>query len=376
MGEVAYNIFGRPVKVRSSVGDRSRVLFSELDLYPRVLESGKGRHDISLDIVEKLDFRGLNNPAGHIETDRGFIARYSAADIEYSFDGPSLAEIRVAIRQDASRSVRWLKKIKNIQYAAPYESAGQIVHELALIPSACFDPSRAVFHSSAIAGVNGEVTMIGGTGGIGKTSLALELCGAGATFLADDMAVVSKEGWVSPNLAYPKVYKYNVSDPDLYARVFKDASRINRWQWSARGLLGSDKVRRRVSPATLYDNYSELGGSLARYVILIKDSSVDRIQFSAVSPETAARMSLSVIASELSRLLMHINWHEFNSVAMGRPPAVLTHSLLQAWQRNMQLALSGCESVVCRLPSTASVKQLKKEVGDWLRLDLTPPTSA
>src|SRR5690606_41041284 len=107
---------------------------------------------------------------------------------------------------------------------------GMVFHELALVPAAHWLSDVAVVHASAMAGPSGEVTLIGGTGGVGKTSLMLDLClRRGFTFMADDISIVGADGWVHPNLAYRKIYAYHLQDnPELARRVFQGRRLVHR----------------------------------------------------------------------------------------------------------------------------------------------------
>jgi len=57
-----------------------------------------------------------------------------------------------------------------------------------------------VFHASAVSTASGAVALVGRSG-VGKTSVAIELCRAGATFLADDVLALERvDDWL---LAHP-----------------------------------------------------------------------------------------------------------------------------------------------------------------------------
>jgi hypothetical protein len=157
---------------------------------------------------------------------------------------------------------RFVERARSIQFSAADEQVGQIFHELMLIPSAYFRPDRVLIHASAFQAPSGKVIAIGGTGGVGKTSLELALCLHGDfRFVTDDICVLSESGHVWPILAPPKIYGYNTEhDRELRRKVLERRSSIDRLHWRWRSRRGSDRVRRRAPVDELYSSFSTAGG--------------------------------------------------------------------------------------------------------------------
>lgn len=357
-------IFGRHVAVERHTTDEMAPLMAELALY-READSSSAP-GFTLHLRDELPQRGASNPSLHIEGADGFVVRAPTGDIRFVFANSALTDIEVAIRPDPSPLRTFITRGRNIQFATPRESAGQTIHEMALVPALFFDPAHFALHSSAFRSPDGGVTLVGGTGGVGKTSLALELCrNRGFRFLADDISVVSTYGHVWPNLAFPKIYRYNVTGTDLYETLFAQASVLDRLQWRARGLLGADKVRRRVSPVKLYGGYSRTGGPLTRYAILMRDDG-PAIRFQPIDARTAARMSGAVIAAEFWHFVNHLHWHRFNRLGQGREPVVHPVPVFERWEAQAEEVLQGCELVLCRVPRQMDLETLKREFTAWL----------
>lgn len=359
-------IFGKRIAIERETGDPMEPLLAELSLYPAADTTTPPGY--SLRLRDEVPLDGASNPSLHVEGEDGFVVRAPTGDIRFLFDGAALTAIEVAIRAEHTAVSSLFVRGRSIQYATPRESAGQTVHELALVPSVMFDPSHFTLHSSAFQGQDGGVTLIGGTGGVGKTSLALELCrNRGYRFLADDISVVSTDGHVWPNLAFPKIYRYNVAgDPALHRTIFSGSSAADRLQWKARGrLLGPDKARRRVSPVDLYGGYSRTGGPLARYAILMRDE-VPSIRFDAIEPRTAARMSGAVLAAEFWHFTNHLHWHRFNRIAKGAEPLLDPQPILERWVAQAEQVFGGAELVLCRIPRSTELSTLKREFTAWL----------
>lgn len=238
-----------------------------------------------------------------------------------------------------------LSRMKRIQYSTSVESVGQITHELVLVPSTYFDPDLFLLHAAAFQRPGGGVVAVGGTGGVGKTSLEIELRRRrGFQFVADDIAVVSKDGNVWPNLAYPKVYGYNVvGDTDLQREVMRGRSAMDRVNWRLRSGLGLASVRRRVSPIDLYGSYSATGGSLEQYVFLAREHRTDFSVRRATGAELAS-LSVPIMKAEYGIFHQYLEWHEVNRRLEGCLPAVRTTDVFQRWER---LAAEVLEAVDC-----------------------------
>jgi hypothetical protein len=73
------------------------------------------------------------------------------------------------------------------------EAAWQRLVIAQVLPFAAALQGLEVFHASAVATPLGAVALLGPSGA-GKTSLAIELCRTGATFLADDVLVLERDG--------------------------------------------------------------------------------------------------------------------------------------------------------------------------------------
>src|SRR5690606_2404963 len=116
-------------------------------------------------------------------------------------EGKPVAYFDVGGRVKSYRS-----KLRGMQYTHPYEEAGQLFHEACLIPAlALFFYQRIVpLHASSFEAPGGAGVLVVGTGGVGKTTSELELIRAnGFRFLADDISLISGDGRLYPNFAYP-----------------------------------------------------------------------------------------------------------------------------------------------------------------------------
>ena len=253
-----FDLLGHPTRVVVDGSPAGRILRDELSLYPA---SGQPATRIVRVTHDPPPDAGAVNPDLHRHLDDGFVARYPNAAVRFRFAGARLAETVLHLPASLRGLRGWRSRWRSIQFASSDEMSGQTLHELALIPSLYFEEELVPIHAAALELPDAGMTLIGGTGGVGKTTMALDLCRTmGASFAADDIAVVDGRGNVHPNLAYPKIYAYNLrGDPELRASVLGSASRADRaqWRWRQRR-VGPAGVRRRVSPRMLFGSVATM----------------------------------------------------------------------------------------------------------------------
>ena len=84
--------------------------------------------------------------------------------------------IKAYIKFEKSFLIRFFKKIINWEYTSREEKIGQTIFEQILVPTTFFYSNYFPVHSSAFLTPDNKVIIIGGTGGVGKTSLGMEYC--------------------------------------------------------------------------------------------------------------------------------------------------------------------------------------------------------
>lgn len=353
-------LLGRTVELHYADDLIGRTLADELVLYPKAADSEE------TDLVIRFgplppSLPQSTNPSVHTEHPEGFVARYTMATVDYRFGEDRLRSVDLQINVPESRLWKHVQRFADMQFTSREMRAGMILHELALVPAAALDPEAFPVHASALEAPDGSVILFGGTGGVGKTSLCLELClNAGYRFVADDIAVLGPEGRAFPNLAYPKIYGYNLSgNSPLHTAVFTDRGTLDRLHWHLHRLRGPDKVRRRASPEVLYGEHSRDGGPVKRYVILARTHRPD-IRLDAVSPDEAASLSVPVLEAELSTFLNHVRWHMYNRRLSNQEALVHPATLVARWESGLTRALRDTECFVARIPVGMEHKAFKQ----------------
>ena len=381
MDAMHLSIFGRRVRVEPGLGVAGRVLREELAAYPPwdALPGTPAAGGAAPEADYALTFGApemspvvLANPSSHPEGTDGFTARYTMASVEHRWRGGRLHALGVRVHRPASGLWRAAQRAADVQFASREARAGMIAHELALVPAAVLDEGRLPVHASGLQAPDGGVLLLGGTGGVGKTSLCLELGrGAGYRFLADDIAVMDAgggaasgpgaRGHVYPNLAYPKVYAYNVTGHGgLRAAVLGGRGALDRLHWAAHKARGLDKVRRRVPPDALYGPPSA-GGPLARYVVLTRENR-DDLELAPLGADEAAALSVRVLQTEFAAFLTHLHFHAYNRRLITMPPIATPEAVAARWREGLAAVFAGVDCQVARIPMGMDHGRFRREM--------------
>ncbi|MEM1114913.1 MAG: hypothetical protein AAF845_00985 [Bacteroidota bacterium] len=361
---ISARILGLTVDIDPGVGVAGRVIRDELSVYP----PASGPADLHVRVVPQVEGSPLAaNPSTHVEYDDGFAVRYGMATVRYRFEGERCTAADVAVHTPASRMWGRLQKWADMQFASREERAGMILHELALVPAAALTPGLAPLHASALGAPEAGVTLFGGTGGVGKTSLELELGVHGPyAFVADDVALLDTRGQVYPNLAYPKVYGYNLeAAPSVQAAVLGGRSLADRLHWRLHAARGLSHVRRRIPPGALYDAVRHDPQPAERYILLFRET-VDHLAIEELPLDQAVATSVDVLRTELGTLLHHLRFHQYNRRLLGREPIVSPEAVADGWHETLTQALAGVPCQIARIPVGMNHEAFKRAMRESL----------
>jgi len=346
-----HRIFGKNVSIDLTGLPEAGVLEAELNLYPSVSEEIT---DLFISFAAELGRSCIKstNPSTHQLLASGIGVVMGTSEVQFLFENGRLSRINFSfVKPKGNILLNTFQKLKSIQYLTDREAIGQIFHELILIPSVFFDPSRAIVHASGITTPKRQTVLFGGTGGVGKTSLELELClHKSCHFVADDLCVINNRGEVFPNLAYPKVYGYNVKgNIPVKKAIFRQRNIVDKLQWHLLTTRGLNKVRRQISPKELYGNVISDGTGLDKFIILSREN-VSKIQLVDLSASLAAKLNAKVIQSEYGVFLNHIYWHEYNSYLTNQEPYLTIEKILANLESNLAQALNNVEVYNLKIP--------------------------
>lgn len=346
--EAVYSIFGKKIQISSHVAGLNERIDQEFSLYP---SGGSEAADFFIEIVPELAFNEqARNPSIHSENADALYIRNQQADISLEFREGALFKVSFQLNKALNIFYRQLQKALSIQYTSREERIGQILHELVLIPMVYFMKDRIPVHGSAVE-IDGQVILLGGTGGVGKTSLELELClNQDALFLADDISVLSDAGYVFPNLNFPKLYGYNLqNDSKLTQKAVKNSTGFDRLHWWLHSRRGLEKVRRRIAPDHLYGDFARKEAQLKRYLILALQSTED-ILIDRISHEEAAKISVDILKTEYADFNNHLYWHRLNAKVLEKSAFFDPNSIFERWEEQLGNILSDVRCDLVKIP--------------------------
>lgn len=308
-----YLIGGLHCFVRATNDNGGAVLHKELQSYERFEDD---TIDLIFEYVPEIDFQDsvYLNPKHNGIKENCFTFDHDKIRIEISLD-KEVFKIRFCL---LNKRPKW-RKFVSAQYNSDEEMLGQYFHDLVLIPTLILTGLRSVIHASSVV-LNKNHIAFGGTGGVGKTSLEIEHCYFGkAEFVSDDILIINGNE-VYHNLAYPKIYGYNLEDnKPLKKDIFKEETFLSKFNWNLRlKILGSNKVRRRINPKHFY-NWNKSIPELGQYYLLVR-SNTKSVKSVPVELETLVEINMNIIQNEFMLLFAHIRWYENNCILSGIYP--------------------------------------------------------
>ncbi|RLC53873.1 MAG: hypothetical protein DRH79_02380 [Candidatus Cloacimonadota bacterium] len=365
-----YLIFGKIVEITIDHPADELIkidLEKGFSLYSKADESKKT--NIKITICQ--EFKKLRiisqNPSVHQEIENGFIAKFLKYDIAYQQIDDQLI-INIKLKTTANKLLKYLKKVNNIEYENIEGRISSVIHEMALIPATYFFDDLTLIHSSTFT-KNDSTIMVGGTGGCGKTSLCIELCmNHGFKFVNDDIAVIDATGKAWPNLAFPKIYGYNlVGNKKLSNLIFKDREMADRIIWKMKySLLGADKVRRKISPVEAFGGYQSEPVLLTAYYLLSRVNT-ENISIKDIEAVKAAEISTKIIQQEYFAFNNHILWHEVNCRINNTEPILKLSNVFDKMEKLNKKVINKLKCKLIQIPIYIKHQKYISEVSKLIR---------
>ena len=356
-----YNIFSKNVKINCDNSNIQQALLYELSGYP---ESNIDP-DVNVVFVEEINVERdmFISPSHHSTFEGGFVARFGGVTVLFQIKKCLYIEIML-------HDPKWRSKLISYDFTTVAESIGTIIHELVFVPMTYFFDDLALVHASAFKEINsGETYMIGGTGGVGKTSLELLFCRkSNYSFIADDIAVVNAAGDIFPNLSFPKIYGYNTAgDKLLEEMLLSKDSKFGKLQWHLRKkILGGNKVRRRISPFLVYNNVECKAVQISNYVNLVKSSHESEISKISLHKNDAVQSTLHVIKNEYHTFHQHITWHEYNCTIHGIEPVITLNGSFADMRNVITDAFARANLSTLKLPAGIRHSEFMSSVEEYI----------
>ncbi len=343
------NIFGKSVKFIFEDERVAKTLSNELALY---MDSPHSNIDVEVIFVKKMiniKYQYIS-PAIHTTTHNGFLAHYGSSKVFY-IKKENVLKIYIEILKTSL-----LIKCISVDFNTALESVGTILHELVLVPMTYFYDDLTIVHASSFKNKNtNKVYLIGGTGGVGKTSLELLYCKKNNySFISDDIAVVDNKGNVYPNLSFPKIYAYNVgSDKEFEKFVLSNDSIYGKFQWHfIKMLRGEKRVRRRLSATTLYGQVEQNSSNINNYNILARNNQQKDITKERIANiDDVVQNTLNIIKNEYHTFHQHIVWHEYNCLINNIKPIIRLEQSFATTKEILYSCFRNTENYYIKIPN-------------------------
>ncbi len=310
-------IFGKKINIELDNSIFSKVLSDELNIYQDY--SGHAM-DAFIRIVESLPFEQslTNNPRNYFELDDSIIFCIAGTFLRW-YKNSTTVKVDVLHKGiNLPTGLKTLFKLIDMQFNYSYQKAGQLFHELILIPVIYQLKNYSLIHGSAFSKGN-KVYILGGTGGTGKTSLSMNLCrNKGFNFIADDILPITRE---KPflNYAFPKIYAYNtVGNGEVEKEILKNDGLMGKIHWHLIKRLSLKKVRRRVNPIAFYNcNGQAIENKEIKYLILTCGN-YDELSLKKIYHiEQVSLITMEIIKHELTHFNANLIFHKINSLMAG-----------------------------------------------------------
>lgn len=365
--ERLYQIFGMIIKLNTVKSNEGAALHDELSIYPIL---NNINYDLEINYLPRVKTDDIisNNPSINYLSNKSIVFKLGVTTVKFYIEEGNVKKIDFSIDQKSGIKSN-IEKWKSLQFTTNEENIGQFFHELVLVPFAFLSDYYSVVHCSGIANSKDEVVLFGGTGGVGKTSLEMELClKHNCSFYNDDISVIDAKGNCYPNFSYPKIYGYNlIGEGVLRNKILKSLSFSNNFHYKLRSIKGGNKVRRRVNPQEFYGNILLKSKKPSSIIILFRNN-VERISLEKVNSKKIAEYNSLIIGSEYNVFFNHLRWYEFNALSINKTPFTTYKSIIEKNTKNLESGIAGLKKIyLAHIPLNISNADFKIQMVDILK---------
>lgn len=360
MLEIKKLIFGKKYRLTAYAGFEN-LLNESVKSYCDYLD---GSSDVDVfvgGVIDNDDGLISKNPAIFSKYDKSIVTDFGNVVIRWSLSKQPRLTAHLSF---PTRSLlkSFLTKILSMEYSSELEIFEQIFHELFLVPSTYFFNELTPIHAAAIS-IHGKGVLLSGTGGTGKTSALLSLRNEkGISFLSDDINVLSKNGYMYPNLAWPKLYGYNLLDiPNLKYQVLTSRGLLDKMHFNVRAKVNPLKVRRKIPPQDLFQDVNNEGCELSLVYFLFREN-IPILSVDELNLEQAVEMSIAVMETEYGVFHRFLHWENFNALASNSISMLDINEVIEKWRFNLQSIFECLPIMLVRIPVDMAHRTYCKEI--------------
>lgn len=288
------------------------------------------------------------NPTLHGTFEQGMLTSFPTVDVYWERSGNGRLEIEVAIklRHGIRRTIH---KLLSMEYSREAEAFEQILHEFVLVPSVYFFDDVVPIHAASVT-IGSSACLLAGTGGAGKSSAMLALrSNEDASFVSDDIVVMSASGRVHGNMAWPKIYGYNCVGNQMKSEILAGRGLIDRAHFNIKNRINSSNVRRKMSPDRLYHHVQSASAPLCCLYYVVRED-VSNIGVSVLDRAHAIDMTIAVVSAEYSIFHNHLYWEKYNALATGRTAMLTMDGVTANWRRVLSASLATVDCLKISIP--------------------------
>ena len=351
-------IFGRSYRITISTKSYAAAeIFKSFELYP-VTDRSQPAFEIEFrETLDQVQAPLARDPLTFERREDSFSFDFGPVATRFYPNFNGSGKIVASLHPLRGGLIGALKRVWHMEFPTLFDHIVQIVHELVLIPSTYMHHDLALLHAACITR-NGKAALFSGTGGVGKSSTMLHLAkNKSFQFCSDDICAISSSATVFPNLAWPKIYGYNVSNKKTKDVVFNSiglASKLHFYLKSAAKM----PVRRKVSPLALYQHLLKDQANISSLTFL-KREKCDSPRIEEISLACARDMSISIMETEYGVFHRVLEWEKYNALGIGESPFFTMDEIRIAWGKVHMSALQNCSIRKISIPLSAQFSDFR-----------------
>lgn len=342
-------------------------LKTELSLYPDYETAPEGAKRILIKIGEKSDSDFVSSNPSSLKIDKnGFAIDFEYAAIFWDLSELKYNSIKIDfIPKTIQKGLRGaISRFRSIGYELFPEDIGKIMHELIFVPATFFFKDKIILHGASLYNqANKRSVVLGGTGGVGKTSALVKLGQKKDwVFLSDDIVVIDETGTIYPNYSYPKIYAYNtINNKPLKRLILSQNGPLGRFQWRTIAKYNRSRVRRRISPNLLYStDYIE--PALNHNLFLFRCHRPENGGIEVIDAHASTAFEKQIILAEYDSFFRFLRWYEYNAMALGMQPFATLDEFTKNYEIVSKRVFSTSKNYLLKIGSNLSFDEYTETI--------------
>jgi len=272
--------------------------------------------------------------------------------------------IYLYINEKKGKLISFIKKFLSKSYESLYDSLGCFLHELVLVPLTFLFQDKVIVHGCSFYNIKAQKSIIiGGTGGVGKTSISLEIGrNKDWVFLSDDMTVIDATGKIYPNYAFPKFFGYNtLTDKAVEKKVLSEFGILNKIHWNIMKKIRPSNVMRSFSPDKWFFVQS-MNPELDYFCLLLRGNFPKQVDIQLLELMKCVFSNETNIFSEYYAFLNIIRWYEYNIIHTKEEAIITVKKIIKNYQKIYKNIFSKSNNFSLNVSNDAESSYFQKKI--------------